>query len=90
LSLKTVDALVGVPEGLQRSRVRPSRLQSVPRVNEQAKMKTTRYQEKEMKQEQFAVWLADGDGKFVERAGSDEALDGGKNTVCSAIKSVMI
>ena len=43
-----------------------------------------------MKQEQFAVWLADGDGKFVELAGSDEALDGGKNTVCSAIKGVMI
>ena len=90
MSLKTVDAPVGVPEGLQGSRARPSRLQSVRRVNEQAKMKTTRYQEKEMKQEQFAVWVADGDGKFVELAGSDEALDGGKDMVCSAIKGVMI
>jgi hypothetical protein len=51
LSLKSVDALVGVPEGLQRSRARPSQLQSVRRVNEQAKMKTTRYQEREIKQE---------------------------------------
>ena len=63
LSLKTVDALVGVPEGLQRPRARP--LQSVRRTNEQAKMRTTDYHEREIKQEQF-VWVADGDGKFVE------------------------
>jgi hypothetical protein len=32
------------------------------------------------------VWSADGDNKFVELTGSDEALGGGKNTVCSAIE----
>jgi hypothetical protein len=54
-------------------------------VNGQAKMKTTDYQE-EMMQERFAVWVADGDGKFVELAESDEALGGSKNTVCLAIR----
>jgi hypothetical protein len=53
LSLKAVVALVGVPEGLRMPRARP--LQSARRANEQAKMKTTDYQEREMKQERFCV-----------------------------------
>ena len=50
---EAVVALVGVPEGLRMPRARP--LQSARRANEQAKMKTTDYQEREMKQERFCV-----------------------------------